>query len=170
MDIFEGPRMQDPHSTPVMPCSSQTYIALCAIRIAFFVPWCFAIGGAILLFPQYLDLITFKTGYMPPPELARRFAYWAQHAWQFIVIFLGIVAAISYCEPARGITFSALAMARFFYVWSSFKFDQSVPLGQDDRQSIYMALVMKDSGIGKDTLVLTRSENGTLRSNTVTCI
>ena len=161
--------MNDRHSTVVMRSPPQIYIVLCAIKIALFVPWCFSVGGAILLCPQYLDPITFKTGYMAPPDFALRFKYWAEHAWHFIVIFLGLIAAITYCEPAGGITITTLIVARFFHVWSSFKFDQTVPLGQDDQQSIYMALAMRNLGIGRDTIVLTRSGNGSVLRNTVTC-
>lgn len=170
LDIFEGLGMQDRYSTVMTPSSPRIHIVLFAIKIVLFVPWCFSVGGAILLYPQYLNFITFKTGYIAPPDLAQRFKHWAEHAWHFIVIFLGLIAAIAYCEPVGGTTIFALTMTRFFHVWSGFKFDQTVPLGQDDQQSIYMVLVMKNLGIGSDTIVLTRSEDdGTILRNTVTC-
>lgn len=159
--------MQDNSVASEMPFSPQLYMVVCAIKIALFVPWCFAVGGAILLYPKYLDVITFKMGYKSPPELAARFAFWANEAWYFIVIFLGIVASIAWYNPARGITIFAMALVRCFCVWGNFEFDSSVPLGQDDRQSIYMGLVMKDRGLGKDTIVHSRSEDGIIRRSTI---
>ncbi|KAH9921640.1 uncharacterized protein B0H18DRAFT_1020610, partial [Fomitopsis serialis] len=87
------------------------------IKILFFLPWCVAVGGAILLSPQHLELVAFRTGYVSHERGPHRSALGRYGTWA--------VAAM---------------LARGVYVWHDFRVDLTVPLGEDDRQSLYLAL------------------------------
>lgn len=64
-----------------------------------FIPWCALVGGTILLFPSYIEKITFGLGgagdsrlrlnyVTSPPKGIQRFAHWAECAIAHIMIFL----------------------------------------------------------------------------------
>ena len=61
---------------------------------------------------------------------------------------------------ALGVTVAALVLSRFIFVWQDFEFDQSIPLGEDDRQSLYRIAVLDNYGLDKNTVVFTKLENG----------
>ncbi|TFY56621.1 hypothetical protein EVJ58_g7527 [Rhodofomes roseus] len=111
-----------------------------ATKVLFFLPWCIAVGGAILLSPQHLNLVAFKTGYVSHERGPHRFGYWAECAHQHVVIFLAVLAVGAWWNLRYGTWVVAAMLARCVYVWHDFHVDLTVPLGEDDRQSLYLAL------------------------------
>lgn len=138
-------------------------LLFCVARVICFIPWCIIVGGALLLFPQYLEYVTFRTGYLPSVQGIRRFAHWANCALQHLLIFIAFVLAIGYCNKPFGIALGAFALARSLFVWQDFKFDRSIPLGQDDRQSLYMIAMMEDYGIQEGVVIIKPSEDDEIR-------
>ncbi|KAI0945906.1 hypothetical protein AcV7_010020 [Taiwanofungus camphoratus] len=112
------------------------------LRIIFFLPWCITVGGAILLSPQHLEIITFPPGYLSSPTGTRRFAFWADCAAHQVFIFLACLAAYVWWDFPRGVLLASAALARFVYVWHDFRVDQSIPPGEDDRQSLYLVVTL----------------------------
>lgn len=49
-------------------------VAMSAIRVIFFLPWCVAAGATLFLFPHHLELVIFETGYLEPSKSIYRFA------------------------------------------------------------------------------------------------
>ncbi|KAG2056693.1 hypothetical protein BDR06DRAFT_1005986 [Suillus hirtellus] len=108
------------------------------LRGVLFVPWCATVGGALLLFPQELELVVFRTGYLKSLQGIRRFAHWADCAFHHAMIFLAFVVALMWYKAAVGVPVACGLMSRFLYVWTGFQVDSSVPLGWDDQQSLYL--------------------------------
>ncbi|EPS96066.1 hypothetical protein FOMPIDRAFT_1025542 [Fomitopsis schrenkii] len=127
-----------------MPAISEPWtrrrILSVATRVLFFLPWCVAVGGAILLSPYHLDLVAFKTGYLSYERGPHRFGYWAQCAHQHVVIFLAFLAVCAWWNMRYGTWAVAAVLAGTVYAWHDFKVDLTVPLGDDQRQSLYLAL------------------------------
>ena len=111
-----------------------------AVHVLFFLPWCVAVGGAILLSPYHLDHVAFKTGYVSHERGPHRFGYWAQCAHQHVVIFLAFLAACLWWNLRYGTWAVAAVLAGTVYAWHDFKINLAVPLGEDERQSLYLAL------------------------------
>lgn len=111
------------------------------LRVLLFVPWCAAVGGALLLFPSYVELVAFGPGYLPSPKGIRRFAHWAECGQQHIMIFLSCLAAALWYNCALGLSLTSIVVSRFVYVWHTFKVDKSIPLGEDDQQSLYLVVM-----------------------------
>ncbi|KIJ10451.1 hypothetical protein PAXINDRAFT_16536 [Paxillus involutus ATCC 200175] len=86
------------------------------IRILLFIPWCAAVGGALLLSPNHVELVAFRTGYLPSPKGLRRFARWADCAYPHVMVFFACVVVV---------------------LWV----DRSIPLGEDDQQSLYLVIM-----------------------------
>jgi hypothetical protein len=124
-----------------------------AAKVACFLPWCITVGAALILFPQYLEFVTFQTGYLPSVQGVPRFAHWANYGLQHVVIFFASILAVGYYKTAFGVALGAFVLARFTYVWRNFKFNPSIPLGEDDRQSLYMVTMMESCGLDKDTVI-----------------
>jgi hypothetical protein len=156
-----------PASHAPHPSLDAMTILLFVTKVVCFVPWCITVGGAFLLFPQYLESITFQTGYLPSVQGIRRFAHWANYASQHLVIFVAFIIAVGYCNKSFGVALGTFVLARFIYVWQDFKFDRSIPLGQDDRQSLYMVTMMEDYGIHKDTVIYGVSDDNEICQSAV---
>ncbi|KAI0694668.1 hypothetical protein C8T65DRAFT_833388 [Cerioporus squamosus] len=90
-------------------------------RVMLFVPWCIAVGGAILLFPSQLDRVVFRAGYVEPlaPGL-RRFQFWHDMGPDYVKIFLFTLAGAWSLSLELGALVFALVAARFVYVWQGF--------------------------------------------------
>ncbi|KAF9219860.1 hypothetical protein BS17DRAFT_369871 [Gyrodon lividus] len=123
------------------------------LRILLFVPWCAAVGGTLLLFPNHVELVAFRSGYLPSPKGLRRFAHWAECAHQHIMIFLACVALVLWYDRALGLSFTCVLVSRFVYVWSCFRVDRKIALGEDDQQSLY--LVVMDLAFAEDSITVT---------------
>ena len=109
-----------------------------------FLPWCIAVGACIVLSPKHLDLVAFHTGYHNLNEIPRgirRFAHWADIAVQHILIFVAFVVSVFWFDHSIGATLAASILARFVYVWRDFRFDKAIPLGADDRQTMYFLMM-----------------------------
>ncbi|KZT67866.1 hypothetical protein DAEQUDRAFT_728641 [Daedalea quercina L-15889] len=111
-----------------------------ATKVLFFLPWCVAVGGAIMLSPRHLHLVAFNTGYVSYERGPHRFGYWAQCAHQHVVIFLAFLAVGVWWNLRYGTWVVAGMLACAAYAWHDYKVDLTVPLGEDDRQSLYLAL------------------------------
>jgi hypothetical protein len=111
-----------------------------ALRVLFFLPWCIGVGGSIVLCPSELDTITFQTGYLEPLFGIYRFAHWADHTFEHIVIFATFLGFIAWFSPALGVMLGCAVVALAVNAWSDFELDPSVPLGGDDRQSVYLSV------------------------------
>ncbi|KAG8215367.1 hypothetical protein J3R82DRAFT_8964 [Butyriboletus roseoflavus] len=111
------------------------------LRVSLFVPWCAAVGGVLLLFPSYVELVAFHPGYLPPPQGIRRFAYWAECGQQHVLIFLTFLVAVLWYNRTLGLSLTSIVMSRLVFVWYDFKVDKSVPLGEDDQQSLYLVIM-----------------------------
>lgn len=97
-----------------------------------------AVGGAIVLFPEHLHTFTFGYGYVDPPSGFRRFAYWAEYGLQHVTIFLGFLLASLWIFPTAGFLLLGGLLAQLCYTWHSFLVDYSIPLGDDDYQTVYL--------------------------------
>ena len=93
----------------------------------------------MLLWPDQLEAITFQAGYVDSVQGIRRFAHWADVGLHFVMIFLASLATILWFLPrTAGVTLVIGLCLRFVFVWHGWKIDYSVPLGKDDRQSLYL--------------------------------
>ena len=111
------------------------------LRILFFLPWCAAVGGALLLFPSYVERVAFGPGYLPSPKGIRRFAHWAECGQQHVMIFLACLVVVLWYNLALGLSLTCIVVSRFVYVWHAFCVDESIPLGEDDQQSLYLVVM-----------------------------
>jgi hypothetical protein len=111
------------------------------LRISLFVPWCAAVGGALLLFPSYVELVAFRPGYLESPKGIRRFAHWAECGQQHVMIFLACLVAVLWYNLALGLSLTTIVVSRFVFVWHAFKVDGSIQLGEDDQQSLYLVIM-----------------------------
>lgn len=161
------PSIGEPLPTPREPVASLGVIStlVLAAKIICFLPWCITVGAALLLSPHHLDLIAFQTGYLPHVQGVPRFAHWANCGLQHVAIFFAAIFAVGYCNTAVGLALVAFFLVRFVYVWQNFEFDQSIPLGEDDRQSLYRVAMMEACGLDKNTVIYrVVGDNETLRS------
>lgn len=110
------------------------------LRTVLFLPWCIAVGGSIVLFPKGLDMITFRSGYLEPLSGIYRFAHWVDHAFEHVMIFVAFTGFIFWWSPAVGFVVGCAVVAIGVHAWYDFRLDPSVPLGEDDRQSVYLSL------------------------------
>ncbi|KAH9924945.1 hypothetical protein B0H21DRAFT_712418 [Amylocystis lapponica] len=117
-------------------------IALIFLRVICFLPWCAAVGGAILLSPQHLEGVAFGPGYIASPRGTARFAHWAEFAVHHVCIFLASLVAILCWNTVHGALVLGATLARFAWVWCDFRVKDGIPLGEDDRQSVYLAAAL----------------------------
>ncbi|KAF9447440.1 hypothetical protein P691DRAFT_671481, partial [Macrolepiota fuliginosa MF-IS2] len=110
------------------------------LRVAFFVPWCIAVGGSIVPCPKYLDGITFHTGYLDPVHGIRRFAYWADKGFEHVAIFLALVCLVVYLRPGLGWLVVCGAGAVSGLVRWDFGIVEMMLLGDDDWMSVYLGM------------------------------
>jgi hypothetical protein len=135
-------------------------ILILLVKIACFVPWCVAVGGAIVMYPASLELVTFGVGYQSPLRGIRRFGYWVECAFQHVAIFLALIVALWWCNRPLGVQALAGVVVGAALAWGDFVLDRSVPLGEDDRQAIYLAFAHYGLGAGPETLALRKTETG----------
>ncbi|KAF8817085.1 hypothetical protein BYT27DRAFT_7333009 [Phlegmacium glaucopus] len=109
-----------------------------AIRILCFLPWCIAVGGSLVLFPDHLEYIAFQTGYIVSPTGIRRFSHWAEYGMQHVIIFGAFLGLFVFILPTTGFLLIGGLLAQFYHVWNYFSLDRTVPLGTDDLQAVYL--------------------------------
>ena len=146
---------EDTESTPdlmfshVWPKDVQTmfsYLTLhnalfLAAQILLFFPWCVAVGGAIFISPAHLSSLTFSTSlnYISPPlKPVQRYAHWADYGLQHITIFLCFLFAIVWMFPDAGWVVVGAFISQVCWAWHDFLPDRTVPVGEDERQTIYL--------------------------------
>ncbi|KAF4568519.1 hypothetical protein EYR40_010073 [Pleurotus pulmonarius] len=115
------------------------YVASCIIKVLCFLPWCALVGGTILLAPEYLEQITFCTGYTSsPPTPIHRFAHWSEYAATHILSFVVLLGSIVWWSLPLGILLFSGVTAQIVMTWSEFVVDPNAPLGEDDKQTLYI--------------------------------
>jgi hypothetical protein len=130
-------------------------------KVAFFLPWCVVVGAAIVLCPNRMELFAFAPGYQTSPTGIHRFAYWADCAKQHVAIFFAFMVYIWLWNGPLGVSLAAGVLAGFVYSWRDFVLDRSIPLGNDDQQSIYLVF----ANYGRDwetSLILQKNDAGYL--------
>ena len=112
--------------------------------------WTFAVGGCIFLCPAtYLDIVTFGSGFVPPPLSGiARFGYWAENAIPHMCTFLAGLCFLIWWRPDLGLSTLVVVLCLFRRAWSHFELDKDVPLGEDDRQTIYLISMELSLGDG----------------------
>ncbi|KAI0787954.1 hypothetical protein C8Q74DRAFT_1366749 [Fomes fomentarius] len=109
-----------------------------------FVPWCIAVGAAILLLPQSLDTVVFRSGYIPapPPRGLRRYAFWSKMAPDYVKIFMFTLLGLFNVSVRGAATLVVLVAMRCAYVWKDYKpkevKDLHMRIGQDDMESLWL--------------------------------
>ncbi|KAF8631758.1 hypothetical protein AX15_002214 [Amanita polypyramis BW_CC] len=117
-------------------------------RVVCFIPWCIVVGGTMLLWPDQLEVIAFQAGYVDSMKGIRRFAHWADVGLYFVMIFFAFLATVLWFLPGvAGVTLAVCLCSRFVLVWHGCELDFSVPLGNDDRQSLYLVATMGERGL-----------------------
>ncbi|KAK2462195.1 hypothetical protein APHAL10511_005783 [Amanita phalloides] len=127
---------------------SSSAMTISLIKITCFIPWCICVGGTMLLWPDKLELVAFQAGYVDSMRGIRRFAHWADLGQQFVMIFLAFLVCILWFLPrVAGVTLVAGLISRFIFVWQGFQIDYSLPLGEDDRHSLYLLAIVGERGL-----------------------
>ena len=135
-------------------------ILILLIKIACFVPWCVAVGGAIVTYPASLELVAFGMGYQSSLRGIRRFGYWVECAFQHVAIFLAFVMALWLYNRPLGMLAMAGVVAGAVRAWGDLVLNRDVPLGEDDRQAIYLVFAHYGLGAGSEMLVLKTTKAG----------
>ncbi|KAG5642742.1 hypothetical protein DXG03_002256 [Asterophora parasitica] len=134
------------------------------LRVIFFLPWCVLAGATILLFPAHLETVIFSTGYNTSVRGIRRFAFWADIAVELVSIFLSLLVVLWCKYPKLGVMAIGGVVAQTVYAWQGFTIDRRVPLGEDDRQSLY--LVWKQYSLSNALVGMKQTEQGVLATGT----
>lgn len=114
------------------------------LHIVLFLPWCAAVGGAILLAPTSAGALAFGGGFLrgPPPRGMRRVAYWAANAYEHVFVFLACAAALLCydADPRRRMATLTVLGARIAWAWFGFqpKPRLHMRVGQDDMESLWL--------------------------------
>ncbi|KAM6491111.1 hypothetical protein JOM56_013350, partial [Amanita muscaria] len=130
-------------------------------KVILFVPWCISVGGTVLLWPDQLELIAFQTGYVYSMRGIRRFAHWADVGVQLVMIFLAFVLCLLWFLPTPvGMLLVFALVVRSVLVWQGVQVDYSVPLGEDDKQSLYLLAILGERGLVEGAQTVTKTEAG----------
>jgi hypothetical protein len=133
---------------------AKTTIAV-ILKVIFFLPWCVTVGGCILLCPTYLDFVTFKFGLLPSPSGIRRFSHWADIAHCHVSIFLACILGLGYLDKGLGVIVGMAVLAGIVDAWWDFRVDKTIPLGENDMQSIW--LVLRGDGMYEEGITIKKA-------------
>lgn len=112
-------------------------VSLLVPRALLFVPWYALVGGAILLFPQHLNYVAFSCGYVSsPPRGIQRYAHWAECGLAHVLLFLLSVAWL--VKVSENVALLVVLGGQMVMSWKDFRFDSELPVGVDDRQSLFL--------------------------------
>jgi hypothetical protein len=91
-------------------------------RIVLFLPWCFAVGAAIALYPRALSPLV-RMYAEPPRTPLHRLAHHAHTARAHVGIFVGVLSLIAIALPTWSLRFALVGavMARAAVVWYGFE-------------------------------------------------
>lgn len=112
--------------------------------------WTFAVGGCIFLSPIiHLDAIAFGSGFVlsPPSDIAR-FGYWAENAIPHMCSFLAGLCFLIWWRLDLGFSVLVIVLYLFWQAWSDFELNKDIPLGEDDRQTVYLVSMVHALGDG----------------------
>lgn len=138
-------------------------LLLLPAQILCFVPWCIAVGCALVLFPKHLEQVIFTSGYYyssseSSPRGIRRFAHLAEYALPHVGAFSAFLFVVTWYNMPLGLALSVLAIGQALLSWQDFEEDVNVPLGEDDRLSVYW--VLKRYAIGESCFNLREDKGG----------
>lgn len=111
-----------------------------------------------MLAPRYLEIVAFSPGYIASPRGIRRFAHWTECAIPHIMIFLASVAAVVWWNLALGVVLASGIVGQTVLAWHDFVPDNKIALGEDDRQTIYLAIMVYV--VSEDLVTVKRKETG----------
>jgi hypothetical protein len=134
------------------------------LKVLLFIPWCLAVGGAILLVPEHMGMITFAPGYVPMRKGVRRLAHWAELGPQHVGIFVCSLGSLLFHMRDAQLTMAVFALlaAGMFRAWGGFRVDRTIPLGEDDMQSVgHVACYVFGGGWALDGIAI-RASDGTI--------
>ncbi|KAK0200572.1 hypothetical protein DFS33DRAFT_168115 [Desarmillaria ectypa] len=131
----------DESLAPRFPDFSLNAVPSALLKILLFIPWCVLVGATILLSPRHLEYAAFFPGYVASPQGIRRFAHWADVAIAHVMIFFAFIVCIGTQHLPLGVTLAALTVGQSIVAWHDFSFDSEIPVGDDDRQSLYLIAV-----------------------------
>ncbi|KAK0184813.1 hypothetical protein F5146DRAFT_1073812 [Armillaria mellea] len=126
---------------PRFPDFSPNAVPSALLKIIFFLPWCALVGAIILLAPRHLEYATFFPGYIASPRGIRRFSHWADVAFPHVMIYFAFVVCIATQHLPLGVALAALTLGQSIIAWHDFSYDSEIPIGDDDRQSLYLIAV-----------------------------
>ncbi|KAG6815961.1 hypothetical protein H0H87_009874 [Tephrocybe sp. NHM501043] len=132
-------------------------LAPIALRILIFLPWCIIAGASILLFPLHLEMIVFQPGFVTSPQGIHRYAFWSTVVKELVGAFIASLLVLLYTVPKVGVPVLCAAITQFVFAWQDFRVNCEIPLGEDDRQSLYYIWKFHASG---ETLGLREDEKG----------
>ena len=135
--ISDATRDEDPPKPATRILQRLLDVSVLALCFPF---WTFAVGGCMLLSPTtHLDAIAFGSGFVPPPpsDIAR-FGYWAENAIPHLCTFFAGLSFLIWWRLDLGFSVLAIVLCLFWRAWSNFELDKGIPLGADDRQTIYL--------------------------------
>ncbi|KIY63322.1 hypothetical protein CYLTODRAFT_494000 [Cylindrobasidium torrendii FP15055 ss-10] len=128
-------------------------IATLIPKALLFLPWYALVGGTILLFPRYLERISFHVGYISSPARGiHRYAHWLECAPAHVLLFLILVGWTVW--STQNLAFAILVLGQTVVAWIDFKAKDHEAVGMDDRQTLY--LVAK--GMVKDVKLFRRED------------
>ena len=81
---------------------------------------------------------------------------------QHVAIFLAFIATLWWVNHSLGVLVMAGVVAGAVYAWGDFVLDRSIPLGEDDRQAIYLVYAHYGLRAESETLVLSKTDAGYL--------
>ncbi|KAL0575724.1 hypothetical protein V5O48_006237 [Marasmius crinis-equi] len=131
-------------------------------QILCFLPWSIAVGCALILFPKHLEHVVFSSGYYyanaPSPRGIHRFAHLAEYAIPHMTIFLAFLVLSTWFNMPLGLGLVTLTFSQGIMSWQDFQEDLSIPLGEDDRMSVYW--VLKRYAVGEGCWGLRKADDG----------
>ena len=79
---------------------------------------------------------------LPPPSYIARFGYWAENAILHLCTFIAGLCFLIWWRLNLGFSVLAIVFCLFRRAWSNFELDKGIPLGADDRQTIYLVIMV----------------------------
>uniref|UniRef100_A0A0W0G6G1 Uncharacterized protein n=1 Tax=Moniliophthora roreri TaxID=221103 RepID=A0A0W0G6G1_MONRR len=148
----DQPLLPAPSSEQVQSIKLQDTL-LFMIKFLCFLPWCIAAGCALVVFPKHIEAVVFSPGFYrdssePPPKGIRRFAHLAEFTIPHVGIFISSLAFVAWWSTPVGLALAVLMFSQGIVAWQDFRKDESVPLGEDDRMSVYWILKEYVAGDG----------------------